>query len=33
MKKAFLILPLLAILNGELFIGWFNITYSINFKK
>ena len=33
MKKAFLIFPLLAILDGNLMIGWLKKTYLIRFKN
>lgn len=32
-KSAFLIFPLLCILNGNVMIGWLNKTYTINFKN
>lgn len=32
-RNAFLILPLLAILDGKLMFGWFNKTFFLRFKK
>jgi hypothetical protein len=33
MKKTFLILPILAIVDGEIIFGWFKKTYTLKFKK